>query len=380
MVQRLAVHSRPAELGQRPQHLRLALAADSESLLTGAAIVFLLPAILVAAHALSLHAKRDPFDWFYWPHGHHRGACRRLPAPRSSSSCCCAARRSSTTNGRTCFKRTCSRAASSACRRRRARSLSADPARADVDEPVHRARRSSSRRPPRSAPSTCGAAPDGRRVHGSGARLVRTAFGARHAALAAVLAACSPFVWWIYAPRSHSRPRRRASRSSCGRWFVRLGRAAWMLVAGLAIGVAEFITRPFEALRLATPAALRMLWEARRAPLRPVLALAGFAAVAWTFLLSAPTRPAGSDAFEMPQLTGAAEFPSRLHARDVVRPARALPAQAIGDLVGAGRAHGSMAARRFPGSLVFAIAGALRARPTRNDKLLRATLLCFVAF
>ncbi|HEY1812242.1 MAG TPA: glycosyltransferase family 39 protein [Kofleriaceae bacterium] len=351
----------------------------SESLLTGAAIVFLLPAILVAAHALSLHAKRDPFDRFY---------SRRVAVIAVLVAITGAA-----------FVQFVLLRGAPILDDERSYLFQAHlfasghvglptPPRAFGNPLILLAPMWTSPYPPGHALVLTPAAAIGAEhvwcvlmagvftaaVHG----FVRTAFGARHAALAAVFAACSPFVWCIYGTALAF-----TTATTCLAIFLwaivraERGRVAWMVIAGIAIGIA-FITRPFEALAFATPAAVRMLWEIRRAPLRPVLALVGFAAVAWVLLWH--DAAVTGNAFEMPySLPGLPNFHLGFTRAMSFGPLVHSPAQAIGNLVGVVERM-DLWLLAFPGSLVFAIAGALRARPTRNDKLLRATLLCFVAF
>jgi Dolichyl-phosphate-mannose-protein mannosyltransferase len=351
----------------------------SESLLTGAAIVFLLPAIVIAAHALSLRVKTDPFDRFY---------SRRVPAIAVLVAITGAA-----------FVQLVLLRGAPILDDERSYLFQAHlfaSGRVGLPPPPHAFANAliliepiwTSLYTPGHALVLTPAAAIGAEhvwpvlmagvftaaVHA----YVRVAFGARHAALAAVLAACSPFVWCIYGTALAF-----TTSVTCLAIFLWAlaradrGRATWTLLAGIAIGIA-FITRPYEALAFATPAAVRMLWEIRRAPMRPVLAVVGFAAIAWLLLWH--DAAVTGNAFEMPYNSPAMPAFHIGFTRAVAYgPLEHSPLQAIGNLVGVVQRM-DLWLLAFPGSLLLAIAGALRRGPTRDDKLLRATLLCFVAF
>ncbi|MFT3698523.1 MAG: glycosyltransferase family 39 protein [Kofleriaceae bacterium] len=351
----------------------------SESLLFGAALVFLLPAIIVAAHALSRETAVDPFDRFY---------TRRVPTLAVLIAVLGAA-----------FIQFVL--------------LRGQPILDDERAYLFQAKLFASGHvglpsPPRAFANpliltqpmwTSGYTPGHSLVLAPAAAIhlehvwhvlmagvftaavagyVRIAFGAKHAALAAVLAACSPFVWAIYGTALAF-----TTSVTCLAVFLYAvvradrGRATWMLLAGVMAGIA-FITRPYEALAFCAPAALRMVYEVRRAPLRPVFALVGFAAIAWVLFwhdnavtgdpLSMPYNSPTMPAFKL-GFTKAMSFGELVHS----------PLQAIGNLVGVVQRM-DLWLLAFPGSLVFVIAGAIRKSPTRDDALLRATVVMFVLF
>jgi hypothetical protein len=205
----------------------------------------------------------------------------------------------------------------------------------------------------------------------------RDSFGPRHGALAAVLAATSPFVWAVHGtvmPFGTATTMLAVFLAAAARG-ERTKQRRWMVLAGVAVGAA-FVTRPFDAVAFALPFALRTAWEARRPAGRPMLAwtAVGFAAIAW--LLPAHDALVMGHWWQMPYSVAG---PGRIQLGfGQVLPNESLvhsPAQAIGNLV-------SVVARLEawalgPLGLVLIAAGALRAA-TRADRLLRATLGCYV--
>ncbi|MEP6863883.1 MAG: glycosyltransferase family 39 protein [Deltaproteobacteria bacterium] len=208
----------------------------------------------------------------------------------------------------------------------------------------------------------------------------RDMFGPRHGALAALLAGMSPFVWAI-----HGTVMAFGTTAVCLAVFLaaigraeKTGRPRWMLLAGLAIGLA-FITRPYDALAFSFPFAVRLLWEARRQPARLVWCVVGFVAVAWLLLAhdylvtgsvfdmpyNSPQRPS----FNIGFYTHAMPFSPHIHT----------PAHAVGNLVGV-IARLDLWALAWPGSLALVLAGALHRRRSRGDEMLRLALASYVVF
>ena len=205
----------------------------------------------------------------------------------------------------------------------------------------------------------------------------RDMFGPKHAALAALLASVSPFIWAM-----HGTMLAFATSGMCLAVFLAAiaraettAKAWWMLVAGLAIGLA-FLTRPYEAVAFAFPCAIRLLGEARRQPRRLLWAVVGFVAVAW-ILLAHDYLVMGS-MFELPyNAPGRAQF--HLGFTESFGQYFHTPMQAVGNLI-AVVARLDLWTLAWPGSLLLVIAGVVRAAPTRGDWVLRWTLGSFVAF
>ncbi|MEO8843544.1 MAG: glycosyltransferase family 39 protein [Kofleriaceae bacterium] len=205
----------------------------------------------------------------------------------------------------------------------------------------------------------------------------RDMFGPKHAALAALLASLSPFIWAM-----HGTLMAFSTSTMCLAVFLaaiaraeKTDKAWWMLLAGLAIGLA-FITRPYEAVAFAFPCAIRMLGEARRHPARLAWAIAGFVAFAWMLLAHDYLVMGG--VFEMPyNAPGRAQF--HLGFTDSFGQYFHSPMQAIGTLVGVVERL-DLWTLAWPGSLILVIAGCVRRRPARGDWVLRWTLGSFVAF
>jgi hypothetical protein len=205
----------------------------------------------------------------------------------------------------------------------------------------------------------------------------RDMFGPKHAALAALLASLSPFIWAM-----HGTVLAFATSATCLAVFLaataraeKTAKSWWMLVAGLAVGLA-FITRPYEAVAFAFPCAIRLIGEARRHPARLVWAVVGFLALAWV-LLAHDYLVMGS-MFEMPyNAPGRAQF--HLGFTESFGQYFHSPMQAVGGLVGV-VARLDLWTLAWPGSLVLVIAGAVRRAPSRGDWMLRWTLGSFVAF
>jgi hypothetical protein len=205
----------------------------------------------------------------------------------------------------------------------------------------------------------------------------RDMFGAKHAALATLLVSLSPFVWAI-----HGTVLPFGTSGACLAVFLaaiaraeKTDRSWWMLVAGLAIGLA-FITRPYEALAFAAPCAIRMLGEVRRHPARLAWAIVGFVAIAW--LLLAHNYLVMGSMLNMPyNAPGRAQF--HLGFTNSLDAYIHSPMQAIGNLVGV-VARLDLWMLAWPGSILLVVAGALRRAPTRGDWVLRWTLGSFVTF
>lgn len=111
---------------------------------------------------------------------------------------------------------------------------------------------------------------------------VRDAYGERHAHLAAMLTALSPFTWAIFGTSLSFGPAAVAFALTIAGLarHEKTGSTTSSFVAGLGAG-ALFVIRPFDAAVLAAPA---LLFGARRAPKRSRFALAsvlGVAALAW---------------------------------------------------------------------------------------------------
>ncbi|MEO6772125.1 MAG: glycosyltransferase family 39 protein [Kofleriaceae bacterium] len=208
----------------------------------------------------------------------------------------------------------------------------------------------------------------------------RDMFGPRHGALAALLAALSPFVWAI-----HGTVMAFGTTGTCLAVFLaalgraeNTGRARWMGLAGLAVGLA-FITRPYDAVAFTFPFAVRLLWEARRRPARLAWCVAGFVAVAWVLLAhdylvtghlfdlpyNSPERPSFNLGFYTHAMPGA----PHVHT----------PAHAIGNLIGV-IARLDLWALAWPGSLVLVLAGCLHRHTRRGDEMLRLALASYVVF
>jgi Dolichyl-phosphate-mannose-protein mannosyltransferase len=205
----------------------------------------------------------------------------------------------------------------------------------------------------------------------------RDMFGPRHAALAALLVALSPFVWAI-----HGSMLSFSTSVTCIAVFVasiaradRTNRSAWLLLGGGAIGIA-FITRPFEAVAIAAPFAVRLVWEARAHAARLGCAILGFVAIAWIFPIhnklvtgsytempyANPVMPAFKLGF-----TQSMAFGELVHS----------PLQAIGNLVGVIQRL-DLWLFAWPGSLVLVVVGAIRRSVTRGDRMLRWALASFL--
>ncbi len=205
----------------------------------------------------------------------------------------------------------------------------------------------------------------------------RDMFGPKHAALAVLLASLSPFVWAI-----HGTVLPFGTSGACLAVFLaaiaraeKTDQSWWLLVAGLAIGLA-FITRPYEALAFGAPCAIRLLGEARRHPMRLVWAVVGFAAIAWVLL--AHNYLVMGSALNMPyNAPGRAQF--HLGFTNSLGAYVHSPMQAIGNLVGV-IARLDLWMLAWPGSLLLVVAGTLRRSRTRGDWMLRWTLASFVAF
>jgi hypothetical protein len=205
----------------------------------------------------------------------------------------------------------------------------------------------------------------------------RDMFGPKHAALAALLASLSPFVWAI-----HGTVLPFGTSAACFAVFLaaiarteKTDRSRWMLVAGLAIGLA-FLTRPYEALAFGVPSAIRLLGEVRRHPARVVWAFVGFVAVAW--LLLAHNYLVMGGVLDMPyNAPGRAQF--HLGFTQALGAYVHSPTQAIGNLV-AVVLRLDLWTLAWPGSLLLVVAGVLRRAPTRGDWVLRWTLGSFFAF
>jgi hypothetical protein len=205
----------------------------------------------------------------------------------------------------------------------------------------------------------------------------RDMFGPKHAALAALLTSLSPFVWAL-----HGTVLPFTTSATCLAVFLaaiaraeKTDRSRWMLVAGLAIGLA-FITRPYEALAFGVPCGIRILGEARRHPARLAWSLAGFLAIAW--LLLAHNYLVMGGIFDMPyNAPGRPEF--HLGFTRALNTYVHSPTQAIGNLV-AVVLRFDLWMLAWPGSMLLVVAGVLRRSPTRGDWMLRWTLGSFVAF
>lgn len=207
----------------------------------------------------------------------------------------------------------------------------------------------------------------------------RDQFGPRHGALAAVLVALSPFVWAI-----HGTVLSFGTSVPCLAVFLaataraeKSGRARWMLLAGAAIGLA-FITRPYEAVAFSLPVAIRLVWQARSQPARLVTCCVGFLAFAW--LLLAHDKLVTGDPLTMPYtLPGMPRFflgfTQSMPNAELVHS----PMQAIGVLVGVIQRL-DLWALAWPGSLVLVVVGALRRNPSRGDVILRSSLVSFILF
>jgi len=208
----------------------------------------------------------------------------------------------------------------------------------------------------------------------------RDMFGPRHGALAALFAGMSPFVWAI-----HGTVMAFGTTAVCLAVFLaaiaraeKTGRARWMLLAGLAVGLA-FITRPYDAVAFAFPFAVRLLWEARRQPARLVWCGVGFVAIAW--LIVAHDYLVTGDPFDMPY--NSPQRPSfnlgfYVHAMPFM-PHIHTPAHAVGNLIGV-IARLDLWALAWPGSIVLVVVGALRKQRTRGDEMLRLALASYMLF
>lgn len=208
----------------------------------------------------------------------------------------------------------------------------------------------------------------------------RDMFGPRHGALAALLAALSPFVWAI-----HGTVMAFGTTGTCLAVFLagigraeKTGRARWMLLAGAAVGLA-FITRPFDALAFSFPFAVRLLWEARKRPAYLGWCALGFVAVAWLLLahdylvmgspFSLPYNSPQRPSFNMGFYTQAMPGMPHVHT----------PSHAIGNLVGL-FARLDLWVLAWPGSLVLVLAGCLHRKTRRGDEMLRLALASYLAF
>jgi hypothetical protein len=208
----------------------------------------------------------------------------------------------------------------------------------------------------------------------------RDSFGPRHGALAALLAATSPFVWAM-----HGTVMAFGTTATCLAVFLaaiaraeRTERTRWLALAGFAVGYA-FITRPFDAIAFAAPFALRTLWEARSKEGRARLlwSIAGFAAIAW--VLPAHNQLVMGHWWEMTySAPGVVPFHVGFGKLWPWSELEHTPAQAIGNLVGV--LSRLEVAALGPIGLVLAGAGALRGAPSRADVLLRATLVSYLVF
>jgi len=208
----------------------------------------------------------------------------------------------------------------------------------------------------------------------------RDMFGPKHAALAALLTSLSPFVWAI-----HGTVLAFGTSVTCLAVFMaalaraeRTGRARWTGLAGLAIGLA-FITRPYEAVAFSFPFAVRLLWESRREPARLVWCIAGFVAVAW--LLPMHDYLVMGSPFDMPYTSPAMPaFNLGFYGHAMPgAPHIHTPAHAVGNLAGI-LARLDLWALAWPGSLALVIAGALRRNATRGDEMLRLALGSYIVF
>ena len=208
----------------------------------------------------------------------------------------------------------------------------------------------------------------------------RDMFGPRHGALAALLAALSPFVWAI-----HGTVMAFGTTGTCLAVFLagigraeKTGKARWMLLAGAAVGLA-FITRPFDALAFSFPFAVRLLWEARKRPAYLGWCALGFAGVAWLLLahdylvmgspFSLPYNSPQRPSFNMGFYTQAMPGMPHVHT----------PSHAIGNLIGL-IARLDLWALAWPGSLVLVVAGCLHRKTSRGDEMLRLALASYFAF
>lgn len=205
----------------------------------------------------------------------------------------------------------------------------------------------------------------------------RDMFGPKHAALAALFASLSPFVWAM-----HGTLLAFATSGTCLAVFLlataraeKTAKPRWMLLAGLAIGLA-FLTRPYEAVAFALPCAIRLLGEARRQPARLVYAIVGFLALAW--ILPLHDYLVMGSPFELPyNAPGRAQF--HLGFTQSFGQYVHTPMQAAGALV-AVVARLDLWTLAWPGSLILVGAGCLHRAPNRGDWVLRWTLGSFVAF
>lgn len=207
----------------------------------------------------------------------------------------------------------------------------------------------------------------------------RDTFGPKHGALAALFAGASPFVWCVHGT-AMSFP---TSTTALAVFLAatarseRTNKLVWSVVAGLAVGLA-FITRPYEAAAFATPYAIRLLREVRARPKPLVACFVGFAALAWiipvhnTLVMghwkSFPWDAPGVPAFRL-GFGHALWFGELVHS----------PWQAIGNLVAVVQ-RTDLWLLGWPASLLLVIAGALRKQPTRGDRLLRWTIASYVGF
>lgn len=209
----------------------------------------------------------------------------------------------------------------------------------------------------------------------------RDMFGPRHGALAALLAGMSPFVWAI-----HGTVMPFGTTAVCLAVFMagiaraeKTGRAPWMLLAGLAVGLA-FITRPYDAIAFAFPFAVRLLWEVRRHPGRLVWCVVGFLAVAW--LLLAHDYLVMGSVFELPYNSPQrASFNIGFYrqALPMASPHVHTPAHAVGNLVGL-VLRLDLWALAWPGSLGLVLIGLLRKQHGRGDDMLRLGFASYVLF
>jgi hypothetical protein len=208
----------------------------------------------------------------------------------------------------------------------------------------------------------------------------RDMFGPKHAALAAMLTSLSPFVWAI-----HGTVLAFGTSVTCLAVFLaaiaraeRTGRARWTGLAGIVIGIA-FITRPYEAVAFAFPFALRLIWDARREPARLIWCVVGFLSIAW--LLPVHDALVTGSPFEMPYNSPAMpSFRLGFYIKSMMFGSHVhTPAHAIGNLVGV-ILRLDLWALAWPGSLLLVLAGVLRRKPTRGDEMLRIGLAGYVVF